>query len=113
MLNERKRFKCKDYSVPKDDPIHNCDSDKELYEAIERQISPCECVIIMAGVYSTYSKWINKEIEIAKNLGKTIIAVEPWGSERTSQIVTENADKVVKWNTESIVDAIRYPRKGS
>ena len=64
-------------------------------------------VIILAGVYSTYSKWINKEIEIAKRLQKTIIAVEPWGCEQTSRIVKESADHIVKWQASSVVDAVK------
>ena len=40
-------------------------------------------------------------------MGKTIIAIEPWGSEKTSTVVKNAADKIVKWNTDSIVDAIR------
>ncbi len=70
-------------------------------------MQPTSCVIILAGVYSTYSKWINIEIELAKSMGKKIIAVEPWGSERTSQTVKQNADVIVKWNTDSIVRTIR------
>ncbi len=73
ILDNRKYFSYKDYSVPKDDPIHTNGSDQELYEAIERKIRCCGSVIILAGVYSTHSKWINKEIEIAKKLGKPII----------------------------------------
>lgn len=40
-------------------------------------------------------------------MGKTIIAIEPWGAEKTSAKVKNTADKIVKWNTDSIVDAIR------
>ena len=40
-------------------------------------------------------------------MGKTIIAIEPWGSEKTSMTVKNAADKIVKWNTDPIVDAIR------
>lgn len=40
-------------------------------------------------------------------MGKRIIAIEPWGSERTSTVVKSNANKVVKWNTSSIVNAIK------
>ena len=58
-------------------------------------------------VYSSYSKWIDKEIEIAQNLGKPILAIEPWGSEKTSSVVKNAADRIVKWNTDSIVNAIR------
>ncbi len=61
----------------------------------------------MAGVYSSYSKWIQKEIEIAKSYGKPIIAVEPWASEKTSQVVKDNADIIVKWQSKSVVDAIK------
>ena len=61
----------------------------------------------MAGVYSTYSKWINIEIELAKSMNKKIIAIEPFSSERTSSVVKKAADTIVKWNTDSIVSAIR------
>ena len=70
-------------------------------------MQPVSCVLIMAGVYSTYSKWINIEIELAKSMNKKIIAIEPWGSERTSTVVKNAADKIVRWNTDSIVSAIR------
>ena len=65
------------------------------------------CVLILAGVYSTYSRWINIEIDLANEMGKTIIAIEPWGAERTSTVVKKNADKIVKWNSASIISAIR------
>lgn len=107
LLNNDTYFKYKDYSVPKNDPIHNAKYDYELKQAIERQIRPASCVIILAGVYATYSKWINIEIDIAKTLNKKIVAVEPWGSEKTSSKVKLNADRIVKWNSKSIIDAIR------
>ena len=56
------------HSVPKDDPVHTNGTDKQLYDAIEAKIKGCSCVIILAGVYASYSKWINKEIEIAQKL---------------------------------------------
>ena len=109
MLDNDPRFNYKNYSVPKDDPIHNAPNINLLMEAIKKQMIFCDVVIILAGVYSTYSKWINKEIEIAQGftISKPILAIEPWDSERTSKIVKDNANKIVKWNTSSIVDAIR------
>lgn len=107
LLDEAKYFQYKNYSVPKDDPIHNANNSKELYEAIKNQEKYANVVIILAGVYASYSKWIDKEIEIAKQLGKPILAIEPWGSERTSAKVKNAANKVVKWNTISVVNAIR------
>lgn len=107
-FNEHPNFHWTDYSVPKNDPIHNAPNDDALYAAIKNQMRFANCVVILAGVYSTYSKWINKEIEIAKQVySKPVVAVEPWASEKTSRIVKNNADTIVKWQSSSIVRAIR------
>lgn len=110
LLEEAKYFEYKNYSVPRDNPIHNANNDIQLYNAIKSQMQSASVVLILAGVYSSYSKWIDKEIQIAKNefyIPKKIIAIEPWGSEKTSLKVKNNADKIVAWNTSSIVNAIR------
>lgn len=110
LLDKDPKFSYSDYSVPKNDPIHNAGTSKELYNAIKAQVSKASVVIIMAGVYSTYSKWINKEIEIAQTeflIPKPIIAVEPWASEKTSVKVKDAADKIVGWNSSSIINAIK------
>ena len=110
LLRARVYFRFRNYSVPKNDPIHGRGTDAQLRQAIKQKMSPCGVVLIMAGVYSTYSKWIDKEIDLAKSgflVRKPIVAVEPWGSERTSRIVKNEADRIVGWNTESVVRAIR------
>ena len=107
LLDSNPYFYYKNYSVPKNDPIHHATYDYQLKAAIRQQMSPASCVIILAGVYSTYSKWINIEISLAKEMGKKIIAVEPWGSLRTSYTVKQAADKIVGWNSSSIIGAIR------
>lgn len=106
LLNQRKYFDWEDYSVPPHDPIHTNGTDKQLRDEIAKRIFKSDIVIVLAGVYASYSKWIQKEIEIAKN-SKPILAVAPWGSEKTSQIVKDHAKKIVRWNTESVVEAIR------
>ena len=108
LLNAAPYFSFKDFSVPKDDPVHNAPNSTALYEALKRQIAPCHVVLIMAGKYATYSNWINKEIKIAKSdFSKPIVAVKPWGTEQVSSTVREAADVEAAWNTESIVEAIR------
>lgn len=107
LLNAAPYFSYKNYSVPKNDPIHNAPYDYQLKTAIRNQMQHASCVLILAGVYSTYSKWINIEIELANELGKRIIAIEPWGAEKTSTVVKNAADETVKWQTSSIVKAIR------
>lgn len=107
LLDKKPYFMYRNYSVPKNDPIHNAATDAKLKEAIREQMRHASCVIVLAGVYATYSKWIKIEIELAKEMNKRIIAVEPWASHYTSSFVKENADIIVGWNTDSIVKAIR------
>lgn len=110
LFKARPYFFYNDYSVPKNDPLHTSGTDKALYAAIKKKVSPCSVVLILVGVYSSYSKWIDKEIQIAQTeflTTKPIVAIEPWGSQRTSVKVKNAADKIVGWNTESIVSAIR------
>ena len=110
LLNKRRYFSFKDYSVPKNDPINDANKDAQLRKAIRDQMIPCHVVLVTAGVYSTYSKWINIEIDIAKNgfrTSKPILAIKPWGNTNVSSVVNKSADMLVNWNTESIVAAIR------
>lgn len=107
LLDNASSFTYRDYSVPKNDPIHNANNNRELRAAIKNQMQHASCVLILAGVYSTYSRWINIEIELAQEMQKRIIAIEPWGSEHTSTVVKNNSNKIVKWNTSSIVNAIK------
>lgn len=95
------------HSVPKNDPIHTNGTDKQLSDAIEAKVKGCSCVIILAGVYSTYSKWINREIEMAQKYNKPIIGVQLWGAESISSVVRKAATVIVGWNAKSIANAVR------
>jgi hypothetical protein len=107
LLEDADQFKFRNYSVPKADQF-DTETDEELTEALrEKQIKPSSVVVVLAGLYSTHSDWIKKEIRIAEEEGKAILGVEPWGNDRSSNYVEEHSDKMVKWNTESIVDGVR------
>lgn len=106
-LLDNQNLRYYNHSVPMDNPIHTNGTDKQLHEAIKNKISGTNCVLILAGIYSSYSKWINKEIVISKMFDKPIIAIEPWGSEKTSKIVKDNATVIVKWQGISIANAIK------
>lgn len=107
LLDGASDFPYRNFSVPKDDPIHNADNIYALRSAIQRQIAPARVVIVLAGVYATYSKWINEEITLANSMTKPILAIAPWGAEKTSTVVSEAAWKEVGWNTASITAAIK------
>lgn len=94
------------FSVPKDDPIHNAPTDKALREAIYNKISRSHVIVIPTGMYSQYSKWIQKEIDGAKRYRKPILAVNPWKQERRASVVLENATDSVGWNKEPVITKI-------
>lgn len=109
LLDNASYFYYKNYSVPKDNPltIRSRFYESELRNKIKNQMRLCHVLLILAGVYASYSESIDMEINVANELGKPIIAIEPWGSEKTSLKVKQNADKIVGWNTDSIISAIR------
>lgn len=93
-----------DYSVPKHNPIHFAPNDTQLYAAISAKISASHVVVIPTGMYSSYSKWIGKEIQAARALRRPILAVNPWGQDRKSSVVLQNATRAVGWNKQSVAD---------
>lgn len=114
LLDNASYFSYKNYSVPKDDPLriyNRYNYQTELRNKIRNQMMCCSVVLVLAGVYASYSESIDMEISVARELGKPIIAIEPWGSERTSYVVKSAATRVVGWNTDSIVSAIREVSK--
>jgi len=103
-------FHWRNYSVPRNDPAIDTNSTTStwaLAKALNDQIRPVNCVIVISGMYTTYRYWIQKEIDIALSYRKPIVGVIPWGQERIPQAVQDVAKEMVGWNTGSIVDAIR------
>ncbi|MDD5169301.1 MAG: TIR domain-containing protein [Syntrophales bacterium] len=96
----------RNFSIPKNDPIHDAASTKALQEAIFNQIARSHVIVIPSGMYASYSKWIQKEIDGAKAYAKPILAVNPWGQEKKSGVVLNNADEGVGWNKQPLINAI-------
>ncbi len=96
----------RNYSVFKDDPIHDADNDKQLKEAILKQIAMSHVIVIPMGMYANYSKWIQKEIKGSEDYNKPILAVNPWDQERTSSVVGDAATQEVGWNKKSVISGI-------
>jgi hypothetical protein len=113
LLDSHPRFLYRNYSVPIYDPVHTSGSDKKLENAVYSKMYNCHAIIVLAGVYSSYSKWINIEMEIAKHSfrnPKPIIGVIPRGQINISKNVQEKVDDLVGWKSDSIVNSIRWHR---
>ena len=110
LLDRAPNFRWRNYSSPEHDPAIDPDTwvgRRTLLRELANQIRPASCVLILSGLYVSYSYWIQREIDLAIDFGKPIIGVRPWGSERIPSAVWGAADEIVGWRTQSIVDAIR------
>ena len=110
LLNNANYFTYRNYSIPKDNPVHTSGTDRELYEAIKNKMLGTDIILIMTGKYATFSKWIKNEIKIAKSEfsnPKPILGIKPWADTQVSSVVAGAADELVNWSTTSIVGAIR------
>jgi hypothetical protein len=103
-------FYFRNYSVPKHDPVLDPDDEgdrKKLLDELFGQVKPVNCVLIISGMYVNYSYWIQAEIEIAKYYSKPIVGIFSWAQVRTPKAVSDVANEMVGWSTNSIISAIR------
>ena len=110
LLNERGYFNVSFEELPKDQPIDSINATC-IKTRLSQKIDNSDIVIGLAGMYASYSYWMEWELSKAQNLGKPIIGVIPWGQERISTKVSSKSIVDVRWNIESIVNAIRQHAK--
>lgn len=99
-------IKYKNYSVPSHDPL-DANNTKKLKEELTGQISPSSVVIVISGMYAAYSQWIDYEIDEAIRMNKTILGLEPWGSERIPRKIQDCATEMIRWQRKLLIDAIK------
>ncbi|MFZ7202569.1 TIR domain-containing protein [Avibacterium avium] len=111
LLQKRGYFVYASYEVPKHAPI-NSQNGSYIKQKLRERIKNSNIMLALAGIYASHSEWMKWEIETAKELEIPIVGIIPRGQERVSQIVFSNSIVDVRWNTESIVNAIRtYSKK--
>ena len=106
LLESRGYFHVNFLETPPHDPI-NSQNSAYVKTVIRKHIRESDVVIGMAGVYTTYSEWMKWELDTAIEERKPILGVIPWGQINVSSVIQQRAKECVRWNTESIVDAIR------
>jgi len=112
-LNEAQaegKLSWKNYSVPEHDPLIDPNTiigKNKLKAELREQIAPATAVIVLAGMYASYSDWIDYEIDTSISYSnKYIIGVKPWGQERVPSKITNNANTIVSWSKSSVIAAI-------
>jgi hypothetical protein len=89
------------------EPINSANA-SYIKSRLKTKIEASNIILGIAGIYASYSDWMAWELDKAIELGVPIVGVAPWGQERVSATVSNRAKQVVRWNTASIVAAIRY-----
>jgi len=105
LLNGVEDFSWRNYSVPETNP-KDVETDAELTQALVDQIQPASALVVSAGMYVSYRDWIQKEIRIADEMEKPIIAVKKHGNERWPKIVENTATRKVNWNGASVASVV-------
>lgn len=110
LINARGYFSATYEESTRDKPI-NSDDEGYVKRRLAQKIANSDVILALAGVYASHSSWMQWELDKAIELGIPVIGVIPRGQDRISTIVSTRSVVDIKWNTESIVSAIRAHAK--
>ena len=110
LINSRGYFSAIYEESTRDKPI-NSDDESYVKRRLSQKIGNSDVILALAGIYASHSSWMQWELDKAIELGIPIIGVIPRGQDRISTIVSSRSVVDIKWNTESIISAIRAHAK--
>jgi hypothetical protein len=106
LLEQRGYFNVQFEEASANEPINSANA-AYIKQRLKQKIENSNIVLGIAGMYASYSDWMAWELDKAIELGVPIVVVIPRGQERISKTVSDRSKENVRWNTESIVEAIR------
>ena len=106
LINSRDYFPAEYTQIERSCPI-NSDRAAVVKANITKRLEHSDVLLAIAGVFASHSDWMQWEMDKAKELGLKVIGIIPRGQERISQEVYKRSVIDVRWNADSIVDAIR------
>jgi len=105
LLDSAQGFEYFDHSVSSEDPI-DARLPNHLRKKIRDQMRSTSVVLVLGGMYVSYSDWIQEEIEMANEMEKPIIGVKPPKNDRVPKMLQEHAAEIVEADGTEILDAI-------
>lgn len=106
LLKQRGYFDVEFLEASPDVRVNSSDANY-IKRKLKQNITDADVVLGIAGKYASYSDWIEWEIETAYSLSKPIIGIIPRGASQISSVVDRRSRTNLRWNTESIISAIR------
>lgn len=110
LINARSNFSATYEESTRDKPI-NSENEGYVKTRLAQKIGNSNVILALAGIYASHSSWMQWELDKAIDLEIPIIGVIPRGQERISTIVSSRSIIDVRWNTESIITAIKKHAK--
>ena len=109
LLNKRPFFTYNVLALPREDPAFASSSDEHLAETTRRNMAGSHVVFFLSNVYAGYEKWIDTELEVARNrltAPKPIVGVKPTADAEVVSVIADAADRIVEWDVKSAYDAV-------
>jgi Thoeris protein ThsB, TIR-like domain len=106
LLNTRGYFNATYEESTRNSPINSANQ-SYIKQRLTQKIESSDVILALAGIFASHSSWMQWELDKAIELNIPIIGIIPRGQERISAIVSSRSVTDVRWNTESIVGAIR------
>ena len=110
LLDNASYFSYFNYSAPSEKPLFPPGTPKtnsQIRELISAKIRPSQITMVISGMQVAYSDLMKYELDESVRMNKPILGIYPWGQERAPYAVTSVANEMVRWNTSSIISAIR------
>ncbi len=117
LLDGVEGFAWRNFSVPWHDPALAPSTEigaRLIRQWLETQIIPAHGVIFLYGVYAAKSarRWLDLELEMAREHGKGVIGVPPLGAEPDSIDRPELVDEIVAWDGAAVAGRLRRLQRG-
>ena len=81
-------------------------------QLLHDQLKHSKCMLVLSDLYAHSQTWVEQQIEWALDYQIPMIAIEPQNSAGIPELVNRYAQKVVPWNTDAILSAIRLLSDG-
>ena len=111
MLDRFPDLSWRNFSVPWYDPAVDPNTEaggRFVRQWLESQIRPVAAVIFLGSVYATKScrKWLELEVEIAREQGIPIVGLPAFGDETLGEDVRALVDIAARWDPAAIIEAV-------
>lgn len=105
LLETQSSLDWRDQSVPRSSPVLAPDL-IGIREALAQRIYQADAVLVVSGIHHYSSKWVQYELNVARELGKPVIGIQRWIPVPASAGVGDTATTIVDWTADSIAQTI-------